>query len=1416
MRLCQSVALGLCCLAFFVANNAGARADKLIFDAAGDPQFWDYTTMDWVGAYGVRSAWIDGCDAHFIGAPGVVTVSGSINSVNSLTFLGSNYILSGGTITLTGSGGWISTQSGGTNTIGSVIAGSVGLTKDGSGTLILNGANTFTGDTAIDSGTLKLGNANALQYSTLDYSSNGMLTFGSSSNAALGGLKGNHPLLLRNDASGAVTLTVGGNDQSTTFGGIIIGTTGSALRKVGCGTLTLSGSNSCDTILSGGTIQFGNATALQQSVVTADGGALTCGPFSNVVLGGLKGSGNLSLDSVRLDVGFLGQSTAYDGVLSGTMSLSKVGAGTLTLNGQNTFSGDTTITGGTLMLGAANALQNSTLDPGFDGLLNFGSLINATLGGLKGSGRLSLVNNFPMPVTLTVGGNNQSTTYSGGITGSYQSNVPTSALKKVGAGTLTLSGSLQNFEMILSSGAIQLGTANALQYVSVNLDGGTLNCGPFTVVPLGGLKGNGNLSLDGVRLDAGYIGISTAYDGVLSGTMALNKTGSGTLTLNGENTFSGDTVITGGTLMLGTANALQNSTLDYSGGGTIGFGLLSDATVGGLKGNRLLMLANLLGTPFTLSVGANNQSTTYTGNITGPQGSAIAAALRKVGSGTLVLSGSIQGCDTILSGGTLQLGISSALQNSTVVPDGGTLDCGPFTAVALAGLKGSGNLSLNGVRLDVGGPGQSMTYQGVLGGTMALCKTGGGTLTLARENTFSGDTTITGGMLLLGTANALQNSILDYSSNGTIGFGLLGNASLGGLKGSRSLTLMNLTSAPIALTVGGNNQSTTYSGGVTGPLGCALKKVGSGTLTLSGSNQCNLILSGGSLQLGSQGALQNSLLTPDGGTLNCWPITIVPLGGLAGSGNLALDGVRLDVGYLGQSTSYDGVLSGSMSLNKTGSSTLTLDGENTFSGSTTISGGAIFLGTPNALRNSTLTSSPYGGLRFGTLTSATLGGLQGNVGLLLTNDVGQYVELSVGANNQSTTFTGSVEPTKGGALKKVGSGTLTFAGSIPCDTIIAAGTLQLSSNPYALSNSTVEMAGGSLSCGPLTYAVLGGLRGSGNLSLGNARLEVGYTSSSTSYDGILSGAMSLTKSGSGTLTLNGENTFSGTTTITGGTLKLGTPNALQNSTLDYNSSGTLKFGSLTDATLGALSGSRPLILANDYSQAVQITVGGNGRPTGFAGPLYGPGGLTKVGNSVLTLSYYDNYLGRTTVKSGTLNLLGQDLSKPGGWHPVLDLGGADIQGGKITFQYLDQPSDPKDTIASLLAASYHGGAWDVGQFRSSTAAALGLSLGWADDGTAVTVMATIPGDFNLDGVVNDLDRDVWFANAFSGTSWRQGDANYDGVVDGLDRDIWFANAGRAIESIQPGAPTVEVPEPGTLSLLTLALLGMSFYASRRR
>ena len=228
--------------------------------------------------------------------------------------------------------------------------------------------------------------------------------------------------------------------------------------------------------------------------------------------------------------------------------------------------------------------------------------------------------------------------------------------------------------------------------------------------------------------------------------------------------------------------------------------------------------------------------------------------------------------------------------------------------------------------------------------------------------------------------------------------------------------------------------------------------------------------------------------------------------------------------------------------------------------------------------------------------------------------------------------------------------------------------------------------------------------------------------------------------------------------------------------------GTLKIGGLS-ASIGAfqITGGTVTGTGTLTSNAAYDVRGGR-VDANLAGDAIG---LTKSGATLAVLTGANSYTGRTTVGGGALEL------GPSAQSCVLNLGGADIQSGAMVFDYAGG-SDPAATIQGLLKASCDGGRWDVGQFRDSTAAATGLTLGMFDDTSShqVKVMATYPGDFNLDGVVDNLDRAIWFANAFSGTTWQQGDANYDGVVDGLDRDLWFSHVG-----LPPLAGALPAAEP---------------------
>ena len=136
---------------------------------------------------------------------------------------------------------------------------------------------------------------------------------------------------------------------------------------------------------------------------------------------------------------------------------------------------------------------------------------------------------------------------------------------------------------------------------------------------------------------------------------------------------------------------------------------------------------------------------------------------------------------------------------------------------------------------------------------MGLTKLGSNTVTLTGTNTFSGPTTVSGGALDLDNSNALQNSTL-MATSGSVTFdsGVASKTfSFGGLSGSGNLTLLNTAGTAVALTVGGNNASTTYSG-VLRPTGGSLTKVGAGSLLITGENTYTGLttISAGTLQLG--------------------------------------------------------------------------------------------------------------------------------------------------------------------------------------------------------------------------------------------------------------------------------------------------------------------------------------------------------------------------------------------------------------------------------------------------------------------------------------------------------------------------------------------------------------------------------------
>jgi autotransporter-associated beta strand protein len=394
-------------------------------------------------------------------------------------------------------------------TYAGILSGDLNLVKQGSGTLTLSGANTNWGTATINAGTLRLSGGNNRLYTGTQ------VTLANVAGATLD---------LNNTNQGISTLNGGGAN-----GGNV---------KLGSGTLTF-GSGTFAGIISGkGNIVCYGATLLGNNTysgtTTVRSGTLQIG--DGISIDGLL-PGNASVASSATLAFANPNDVTYAGIISGKGGLTKTGAGKMTLTGMNTLSGNTTIQSGTLQLG--------------DGTNN------GAVGG-------SITNNSALIFNINAAGQS----FGGSISG-------TGTLDKFGPGTLTLMAvNTYSGDTIIHAGTISLGNSNALGFSTLYYDnyGGKLDVGTLTAVYLGGLKGSQGLAL--VNADFAPVTLSIGdtnsqhfdYSGVLSGSGTLRKGGLGTLTLSGNNTYTGDTYIDGGTLALGVDNALPAGNKMYFSG----------------------------------------------------------------------------------------------------------------------------------------------------------------------------------------------------------------------------------------------------------------------------------------------------------------------------------------------------------------------------------------------------------------------------------------------------------------------------------------------------------------------------------------------------------------------------------------------------------------------------------------------------------------------------------------------------------------------------------------------------------------------------------------------------------------------------------------------------------------------------------
>ena len=701
------------------------------------------------------------------------------------------------------------------------------------------------------------------------------------------------------------------------------------------------------------TLVLGNGSALQNSTLNIGPGQLL---FDSVVtsnaflFGGLTGTANITLtngtSAVALTVGNNNSSTVYNGNLSDAgmgASLTKIGTGSLTLGGVDSYSGLTTIAGGTLVLNTSQTNVTTGI------AVNDGATLTVEVAGTH---QLA-------PASYTLGSS------AGPVTNGF-AGLTSTTVAPVNAGSVTLNGQ-----------------------TIVNIIGGSFTGGQtYPLISSTGISGPGGFAL-----------------GTLPRGLVAN------LVTNGGNTIA--LYVTGYVPSFDVWTGAVNTNWDIN--GTSNW-LVSGVTNTYLEGDNTWFDDTAVSTNVfvTVPVSPNslvvsNNTTTYTF-----AGSAIggAASLTKLGTGLLVLNNTNTYLgNTVISNGTVQLGGINVMPGGSGKGDvtlNGTLDLNGKNET-INGLSGSGTVDTvagGTPTLTIGSSGSSSTFNGVIqnsAGTLTVTKNGAGTLTLGGSNTYSGGTTVSAGTLQVANSNALGTAAATVN-NGAI-LDLNGQTISENMRLNSGATLIN--SSATAATVSGNittaSSSFTAIGG-TGNITLAtitnassaqfdVTNLNTGTVDLAGTNDnaflnihvvngtvlldkqsagsvhaaSALFVEGGTAKLAGNGGDQlfdGNTLTINSGTLDMNGRNET-VGNLVGAGGVILNNAASTTGTLtiggfnATHGDFKGVIengAGVVALTKTGTGDAYLEGVNTYTGSTLINGGILYLANSGSINNSTLIS----------------------------------------------------------------------------------------------------------------------------------------------------------------------------------------------------------------------------------------------------------------------------------------------------------------------------------------------------------------------------------------------------------------------------------------------------------------------------